>query len=268
MNEEYLIILKQQSQNSESLNDYIQLLEYALNNNRKRYKTKDTRYIYYEEHHILPKSLFPEYVNNKDNKVLLLPQEHYTAHKLLIDIFPGQKMAHAFWRMTCCTKGKRIITSEDYALARKLNSEYVKDVKQYVCTDADRVERSLRMKKAWREGKIIHTKEAHNKAIQNRKLNNHYIRTEEQNKATSEKLKGKIFVNNGLKNKRINSNELEEYLNEGWFKGKKPLSEEHKRKIGLKSKGHKAWNKGLPGTFLGKHHTEETKSKMHKPKKK
>ena len=110
------------------------------------------------------------------------------------------------------------------------------------------------------------TEEHHKKSVQTRKENGGYQRTESQKQQTSNTLKGRIFVNNKIINKRIYLEELETYLANGWLRGKKPLSEQHKLNIGLKSLGREAWNKGKPGTFLGKHHTEETKEKMRKKK--
>ena len=102
--------------------------------------------------------------------------------------------------------------------------------------------------------------------VETRRNNGSYNRSKDLNKKVSEKLKGRIFVNNGESNKFIYPEELENYLASGWTKGKKPLSEEHKRKIGESGKGRSGWNKGMPGTFLGKKHSEESKKKMSETK--
>ena len=53
-----------------------------------------------ESHHILPKSLFPEYENVNQNLVNLTPREHYLAHMLLYKVFPhSPQMKYAFWAM-------------------------------------------------------------------------------------------------------------------------------------------------------------------------
>lgn len=51
--------------------------------------------IYYEVHHIPPKSLFPLWRLRKSNKVLLTAREHFFCHQLLTKIFPRDKMYYA-----------------------------------------------------------------------------------------------------------------------------------------------------------------------------
>ena len=50
---------------------------------------------YYENHHILPKSLFPLWKDRPSNQVLLTAREHFFCHQLLTKIWPGQKMNFA-----------------------------------------------------------------------------------------------------------------------------------------------------------------------------
>lgn len=50
----------------------------------------------YEQHHIKPKSLFPDLSKDPDNLVLLTPREHYICHWLLTKIHPGKAMNYAF----------------------------------------------------------------------------------------------------------------------------------------------------------------------------
>ena len=49
----------------------------------------------------------------------------------------------------------------------------------------------------------------------------------------------KIWVNNGIVGRRINLNEIEEYKTRGFFSGRLPLTEEHKKNIGKSAKGRK-----------------------------
>ena len=86
---------------------------------KKRIKHCDT---YYESHHIFPKSIFPEYKQNKHNLVLLTAREHFIAHKLLCKIFPCKEMYAAKWQM-CIKKFKTDNKKFDYTIS---NREYEK----------------------------------------------------------------------------------------------------------------------------------------------
>jgi len=73
---------------------------------------------YYEQHHILPVSLFPKWRNRMSNKVFLTGQEHFEVHKLLAKIYGG-KMWIAFWRMIYDKReGHSGITPEEYEEAK------------------------------------------------------------------------------------------------------------------------------------------------------
>ncbi|MFV3255094.1 hypothetical protein ACNI5P_28850, partial [Klebsiella pneumoniae] len=57
-----------------------------------------------ERHHILPKSIFPEYNDARTyplNIINLTPREHYIAHWILSKAIGG-RMAHAFNMMANC----------------------------------------------------------------------------------------------------------------------------------------------------------------------
>lgn len=79
---------------------YDSIIERANLENRKRYKTTHSDYVYYEKHHIIPECF---YINrkrkgttgwlegnpdSKENLVLLTPEEHYVVHQLLSKIYP------------------------------------------------------------------------------------------------------------------------------------------------------------------------------------
>jgi hypothetical protein len=66
---------------------YDLLIQKALNIVRKKLKTTNAAYIYYERHHIIPKCMGGD--NSKTNLVLLTPEEHYLAHLLLVRIYPN-----------------------------------------------------------------------------------------------------------------------------------------------------------------------------------
>lgn len=66
------------------LNWYFSIITNIINENRK--KQNDV----YENHHILPKSIFPEYAKDKNNLILLTPREHFVCHKLLVKFTVGR----------------------------------------------------------------------------------------------------------------------------------------------------------------------------------
>lgn len=65
--------------------------------NRANSRCKDSN-LYYEKHHILPKSLGG--TNDKTNLCLLTLKEHFFAHLLLVKIYPKSiEMQYALWNM-------------------------------------------------------------------------------------------------------------------------------------------------------------------------
>ena len=71
--------------------------------------------IYYEAHHILPRSLFPLWVNRKSNIALLTAREHFFCHQLLTKIYPNSNMFLALWRLVNDGQNKYIIKgSKEY----------------------------------------------------------------------------------------------------------------------------------------------------------
>lgn len=84
---------------------------------------------YYEVHHIVPKCLggLPKYPSRKSkhpNLIYLLPEEHYEAHKLLVEKYPdNRQLIAAFWLMSNNLSTGQTISQQDYALARRLKQE-------------------------------------------------------------------------------------------------------------------------------------------------
>jgi Straboviridae homing endonuclease len=100
---------------------YESLIKEAKKKNRKKLRKTNENYVYYENHHILPKCIGG--LNNKENLILLTPKEHYLAHKLLVRIYKGnRKIALAYHRMTFDKKNNYHISARDYDFAKKLIS--------------------------------------------------------------------------------------------------------------------------------------------------
>lgn len=102
---------------------YMSIINKSVNNNKS--KNDD---IYYELHHIIPKSIGG--TNEDSNLVLLSAREHFICHKLLTKCTYGKlksKMICAYWRM-CNPQGgiKEFteITSRNYEYGRKAFAKY------------------------------------------------------------------------------------------------------------------------------------------------
>ena len=79
--------------------------------------------VYYERHHIYPKSIFPDQKNDHDNLVLLTAKEHYIAHLMLIKMFPigsiqRKKMLFAYHKMRANPHNLRYVPSKTYESIR------------------------------------------------------------------------------------------------------------------------------------------------------
>ena len=99
---------------------YDALIENARSKNRKQLRKNNDNYIYYENHHIIPRCLGGN--ENKDNKVLLTAREHFICHKLLTYIYIGnRKLANAFFLLAFSKKNnKHYASARDFAYAREL----------------------------------------------------------------------------------------------------------------------------------------------------
>ena len=240
LNIKYKELLTERTSNVSALIEYFDFIESILSKKRVKVSKLSSDYVYYESHHILPKSLFPELAAEKDNQILLTAREHFIAHKLLFNAIPCQKMGYALWKMACCNRNIASVTDEEYEQAKLIYISQEHWNKGRVTPEDVKIKISSTLKQRYEKIPYIMTEEHHQKSVQTRKNNNGYQRSSEQNKKTSDALKGRIFVNNRIKNKRIYPDELKYYLDNGWIRGKKPLSEEHKKNIGIKSKGHEA----------------------------
>jgi hypothetical protein len=100
---------------------YESIILKAKSENRVKLKKTNINYVFYHDHHIMPKCMGGG--NEKENMQLLIVKEHYACHKLLTYIYLGNRsIAYAFHRMTFDKKGKHNISARDYAYARELIS--------------------------------------------------------------------------------------------------------------------------------------------------
>lgn len=73
--------------------------ELGLRPKTKYYQRKDFPNQYFEFHHILPRSLFPNWIARKSNIVPLTAREHFFCHQLLTKIYPCREMQIAIFMM-------------------------------------------------------------------------------------------------------------------------------------------------------------------------
>lgn len=94
--------------------------------------------------------------------------------------------------------------------------------------------------------------------------------TEESRNKVRDKILGRVWINNGVSEKMINPEDLEDYLSKGYFKGRIPFTEEHIRKTSDSRRGHSYESKesllrrsemmtGKSNPFYGKTHSESQK---------
>lgn len=79
-------------------------------------RTSKFKDLYFEFHHVLPKSLFPLWETKKNNIVALTAREHFFCHQLLTKIYPSFAMQMALFRLA--NDGKHIVSSREYELLK------------------------------------------------------------------------------------------------------------------------------------------------------
>lgn len=111
---------------------YYRIINNAILANRLKLKPNNINYIYYEKHHIIPKTLGG--TNDVNNIVLLTGKEHYIVHLLLCKMTSStnkHKMINALIKLSFAkSNGQMRYTSRSYNLTRKFiaikNSETMK----------------------------------------------------------------------------------------------------------------------------------------------
>lgn len=132
---------------------------------------------YYENHHILPKSLFPLWSKRESNLVLLTAREHFFCHQLLTKIYPSYSMACALFYMCNGNEYQRsVCSSRDYERAKNELSKWCSIVRKgqepwnkgkkcpqfksptWLHTEECRIKQSETMKKKYSEGLTVWNK--------------------------------------------------------------------------------------------------------------
>lgn len=101
---------------------YMKIISNAKKQNRVKGQGE-----YYEEHHILPKSLFPLWKSrHNSHTVLLTAREHFFCHQLLTKIYPCRETVYALWKMINGNgEIRKVCSSKEYEQIRKQRSSYV-----------------------------------------------------------------------------------------------------------------------------------------------
>lgn len=94
----------------------------SLISNAKLEDRKKHQGIYYENHHIIPKSIGGS--DSEDNLVLLTAREHFISHKILFLLNPdNESLIRAFHMMCRSGNGNYVVSSRDYEYSRELLSK-------------------------------------------------------------------------------------------------------------------------------------------------
>lgn len=109
---------------------YIRIIKKAFSEKRCK-----GRGIYYETHHILPKSIFPKWIKRKSNLVLLTAREHFFCHLLLAKIYPSVQMNYALIAFTTRPNSDYKISSREYARIKEMQALYLSDRNKNISTE-------------------------------------------------------------------------------------------------------------------------------------
>lgn len=215
-------------------NDYLKYVK-TLN----RYKGDGN---YYEEHHIIPKSLGGN--NDESNLVLLTAREHFLAHYLLCKITEGKKEEH--YKMVCAFNLMLSFSKKSTLQLEARTDAFCKNSRFYSLVKKKYAEELSNLRK----GKPFHYKKKREKRywIFNRNFSkDKMVLLEEipsylkagwergrlnKNPPTFSKQIKKVRVYNPNTNleKSVPLEEVSKYLEAGWLKGRRPVSEETKKK--------------------------------------
>lgn len=241
---------------------YMLIIEHAKSEEKLGLRKKGNGN-YYEKHHILPKSLFPLWVNRKSNLVLLTAREHFFCHQLLVKIYPCYKMAIALGMIYKNHTNKGVFSSREYQKVRETIAYYQSKCKWYTdgvkdyftdekpegCFEGrtngyDKGLSKMNEVEPWNKGKKgLQTSWCKGKHIDNHWTGRHH--TEETKKKISEARLGKEPWNKGKKG--IYSKETLE-SNRQKHLGKKE-SEETRLKKKLANVGRVWWTNGVEDRF-------------------
>lgn len=193
--------------------------------------------VYYESHHIKPSCVGGS--DDNHNKVLLTAREHFIAHWLLARAYPEVFELQCAWNAFALTKVGRI-RSRSYEYARinfsnamrtnkerKLKNSITVSNQKWIIKDnvCNRVNRDLAEKlvqnEGWKYGRSSYTR-IHSKEhrIKIGLGNKGKFVSEETKKKHSMNGKQKVWINNGVVTRHIDTNSLASFESKGWVRGR------------------------------------------------
>jgi len=139
---------------------YFDIIAKAESESRKKEAKYSDTYVYYERHHILPRSLGGG--NTKDNLVFLTAREHLLCHWLLTKMCltpdDERKMIHAYYKMACIGPDHQRLPAKLYESIRKRRAElgHSEDTKQKMREAWNKRDRTFSedVREKFREGKL------------------------------------------------------------------------------------------------------------------
>lgn len=243
--------------------DYLRIYNELIEKRKKEILSKENC-DYFEIHHIKPRSIYPDLVNDKENLVALTAKEHYFAHHLLKEIYKKQygdnsdeywKLFNAFWLMSHA-KRYTFISAQRYDALRKEINDFWSDKNK---TKEIRLKMSKAKKGKPSPKKGIPLSEEHKEKLRLINLGKKHspetiekIRQANLGKQLSEEHK-QILIESRLGSKH--TEETKERIRQKKLGFRH--TEETKQKI----------SKNNARTQLGKPHSEETKRKISENKK-
>lgn len=216
--------------NNSETEQYYQIVTNAQNEQRQKHKKNNPNYVYYESHHILPRSIFPEFAKDKWNLVYLTAKEHLVCHQLLVKMIAKSKpyfqMVKAYNSMAY-RKTKDMpryeLTFNEYAELRILCSEASADFARRPCTASTKAQIS-----AANKGKKPSTTAIENsvKARTGKKKDSAAVHASATAQRGNTNVRGKTWWNNGVSNTLAFS-----CPDNSWVKGRTQFTDEHRKKI-------------------------------------
>ena len=221
--------------------NYLDYINYVKTLNRQKGQG-----IYYETHHIIPKSLGGN--NSKSNLVLLTAREHFLAHYLLCKITENNKDAH--YKMICAMNLLLSFKNTDTSQLRERTNAYTR-CSRYYARIKEKYAKELSLAKqgtsSSAKGKKVPKSELkywiYNPITKDCKMvllelipdyeKNGWIRGRghvTRKKSTARGLKTTIYNPTTDIELRILKKDIKEYLDKGFIVGRRPVSEETRQK--------------------------------------